>query len=70
MSPSELKKLKKSLPKNHLDVLSKNSGFSKTYVWQVLAGERNNNDIIDAAILLANQEKEQAKNRKDAISSL
>ena len=70
MSTEQLQKLRESLPKKHLDILSKRTGFSTVYIWQVLNGERNNNVIIDAAIELAKEEKANLELRAQAIESL
>lgn len=70
MAPEELQKLKLSLPKNHLDELSLRTGFSKTYIWQVLNGERNNVEIIDQAIVLAKEEKLKEEKRKEEVANL
>ncbi len=71
MNIIELDKLRKSLPKRWMATLSERTGKSKVYVWQVLNGkERNNNAIIDAAIILAKETKAREENRKLAITNL
>lgn len=70
MAPEELEKLKNSLPGNHLAELSKRTGFSQMYVWQVLNGSRNNNEIVDAAIALAKEEKRRCSKRQKEIANL
>ena len=70
MTTEELEKLRSKLPKNNLEALSKITGFSTVYIWQVLNGERKNDVIIDAAIQLAKEELEKINARKMAIENL
>jgi hypothetical protein len=57
MEPYELEKLKKSLSRGALAILSKRTQKSKALITLVLKGKRNNDQIIDAAIILAKEEK-------------
>ncbi len=66
----ELEKLKSSLPSDHLTILIKRTGFSRTYIYQVLAGERTNTQIIDAAIALAEECKKATLKRIEKINNL
>lgn len=71
MDTQELEKLKSALPSNHLDELSKRTGFSTAYIWQVLNEKRNQKPvIIDAAIQLAEEEKQAEEQRKNRIENL
>lgn len=70
MTTTDLEKLRARLPKNNLDAISKETGFSTVYIWQVLNGERNNTTIIDAALQLANTESEKEQARKQAFANL
>ena len=70
MSADELKKLKDSLPYDFGVELQKRTGFARTYCYQVLSGERKNPEIIDAAILLAKEEKEKRELQKSEIENL
>ena len=70
MTTEELIKLKNSLPKNYLDKLHESTGFSRPYICQVINGERKNFEIIDAAIILAKEEKIVRENRKSEVESL
>jgi septin family protein len=70
MDINDLIKLKTALPKNHLVELHKITKYSKTYIWQVLAGERENDQIIDAAIELAKENKEKIESRKSELANL
>jgi hypothetical protein len=70
ITSTELEKLKSSLPNDHLTILNKRTGFSKTYIYQVLNGERSNIAIIDAAIDLAEETKRHNIKRINKIQNL
>jgi len=70
MTTAELEKLKLALPSGYIDVLNERTGFSRSYVCQVINGERNNFEIIDAAIQLAKEEKVIREERILQINSL
>ena len=71
MNNIDLEKLKKALPTNYIDTLSERTGFSRSYVCQVINGKgRKNLNIIDAAILLAKEEKAIREERQMQINSL
>ncbi len=70
MDKEELEILKNNLPNGHLETLNRLTGYTKGYIAQVLAGERTNNEIIDAAIALAKKEKKRNDRRKAEIANL
>jgi hypothetical protein len=70
MTTNELEKLKSALPANYIDILSVRTEFSRSYVCQVINGERKNFEIIDAAIELAKEEKAIREERKMQIENL
>ncbi|MFZ4545863.1 MAG: hypothetical protein ACOYN4_00430 [Bacteroidales bacterium] len=70
MTTLELEKLKTALPVGYLDLLSVSTEFSRSYICQVLNGERNNVQIIDAAIELAKEEKAIREARSAEIANL
>lgn len=70
MTAEELEKLRNKLPSKYLKLLHDRTGKSKTYVWQVLNGQRVSSEIIDAAILLARQTTIAEQNQKELISNL
>lgn len=70
MTTQDLEILRNRLPKKTLVALHEKTGKSKTYIWQVLNGKRNNDEIIDAAILLANEQKAKDEARKNEITNL
>lgn len=70
MSTEELLKLRNSLPKNYLAELHDRTGRSTTYIWQVLNEKGNNDIIIDAAIILAEETSRKLNERKAAIANL
>lgn len=57
MTADELQKIRSYLPKKSLSILAKSTGRSTVYVWQVLNGKGYNDEVLDAAILLAKQHK-------------
>jgi len=63
-------KLRESLPSHNLKILSVRTGFSPTYIWQVLNGKRQSQDIIDAAVALAKETKERLETSKNDIANL
>jgi hypothetical protein len=70
MNTIDLEKLKNALPTNYIDTLSERTEFSRSYVCQVINGERNNLEIIDAAIELAKEEKVIREERQKQIDNL
>ena len=70
----ELLKVKENLPQNHLSILydRMNGRWSKSFIGKVLRGERNNDDIIFAALELAEEtlcKKIALKERINTIAS-
>lgn len=57
MKKKELNKLKRSLPANWCKLLSDETGLAKSTISMVLAGHRNNMEVIKAAIILAKENK-------------
>ena len=70
MEPKELEKLRKSLSRGALTILSKRTQKSKALVTLVLKGMRNNDQIIDQAIILAKEEKAVKLKRTQDIFNL
>lgn len=70
MTKLELRKLRKKLPKDYRLRIAKETGLTADYVYRVLIGERQNDEIIDAAIALASQHKEVLEIRKEALKNL
>lgn len=78
ITPSDLKKLRDSLPSNYAELLEtklekklgKEKGLSKSTIYSVMNGVRHNSVIIDAAIELARETKEKLESQKEAIENL
>ena len=71
MNAKDLKTLRNKLPKSWAATIASSTGKSKVYVWQVLNGkERHNDEIIDAAIELAKENKDKEAKRLEQIKSL
>lgn len=70
INASDLKKLRDSLPSNYAELLENKTEFSKSTIYSVMNGVRNNSVIIDAAIDLARDTKEKLESQKEAIENL
>ena len=70
MDLNSLQKLKKSLPTNSIKSLAQKCSVSEDLIRKVLSGKRNNENVIDEAILLAADYKLKKDKRLEAISSL
>lgn len=71
MTTRELEKLRKKMPSGWNTLLWKrlnNHSFSAIY--RVLNGDYNNDEIIDAALELAEEHQAHIKARKDKLDSL
>lgn len=55
MTKENLKTLRERLPKGYAQTLSESLNLSKRAIYAVMHGERNNQKIIDAASLLADE---------------
>lgn len=66
MTQKDLNKLKKRLPKNYgqkiQDSLAADKSYTTAYISMVLNGQSFNDDIVRAAILVAEQFEEDQKN--------
>jgi hypothetical protein len=71
MKTKELDKLKKKLPKRFRMILwTRLNKYSLSSIDAVLRGDRNNDEIIDAAINLAEEHQNELKSRLEKINSL
>jgi hypothetical protein len=71
MKTKELDKLKKKLPKKwRLLLWTRLNKYSISTINQVLRGDFNNTEIIDAAIQLAEEHQTELKSRSEKISGL
>lgn len=66
----ELKLLRDKLPKKYAETLSKTTGLSKSLVYAVLAGNRENETIFDAAMKLANDNLKKKKEQIDKLKEI
>ena len=67
---SLLVKLRNKLPKDYKEILSKETGYSESYIYHVVNGKRNNEEIIKAAIELAKKSQSQLSSIEKAIIDL
>ncbi len=67
---SLLLKLRNKLPKDYKETLSKETGFSESYIYHVVTGKRKNEIIINAAIELAKQSQSRLSSIEKAIIEL
>ncbi len=69
MNTTELKNLRRKLPKNSYTRLSEATGLSKSFVVKVMRGERSSQVVVDAAQTLADEyEKNVRENIINSIS--
>jgi hypothetical protein len=70
VTTNELKQLKKSLPYGWIDKLIKKTGYSKSMISKTLNKERDNDEIILAAIEMAKENKNTKKKISQKIAQL
>lgn len=70
MSKKELAKLRRALPRGYAKTLAETTGFDPVYVYRVINGDRKNEDIITAAIQLAEENRRKEAERKERIRQL
>ena len=70
ITPTELKKLRESLPDDYASLISLQTGLSKSLIYKVIQGSMANMKVIDAAIELAVSTKEKLSVQKEAINKL
>ena len=65
-----MKKVKKYLRRGDMTSIAKEFSVSRAFVYAVLAGERNNDAILQKAIAVAAQRKESALKLKEDLKKL
>lgn len=70
MTEKELIKLRKKLPKGYRETLSERFDITTGYIDQILRGEKERLDVIDAAIEIAEAHKQYLANQKRKIKQL
>jgi len=70
MNKTDLKKLRKRLPRSWAKLIAEKLNLSPIYVFKVLSGDRNNDTVILAAIDLAEESKEEKEKMRERIHSL
>jgi len=70
MTEKELAKLKKKLPKGYRETLAEQFDVTTGYIDQILRGEKDRLDVIDAAIAIAEVHKEYLAEQKRKIKKL
>lgn len=70
MKQDDLIRLKSLLPKDFASRLALSNNVSPGYVRKVLKGKVNRLDIVDSAILLAQEHQEKLKMRSARISNI
>jgi hypothetical protein len=70
MTPELLEKLKRSLPPKGIKTIAEKLNLSEDMVRKVLNNDKNNENVIDAAIELAKEYKEKQEERIQTINSL
>lgn len=70
MEIKDLKKLRKNLPKGSIGKIAEMLGVSNATVSSVLSGKRNNSDVINIAIEIAEERKRTVDKIVDRINTL
>lgn len=70
MTKKELQKLRKKMPPKYRETLSIKFGVTEGYIDQLLRGDKNNIEIIEEAIKMAQIHQEFLKSQKDKIKKL
>jgi len=70
ITQEELQKLRDMLPYDYAEIIEHRTGFSKSSIYKNLAGERYNQKIIDAAIILAKEIEADKQKAKAEIANL
>lgn len=70
LAKTDLKKLKKSLPSGAAQMLAESQGVTQSYVRMVLNGDREDVELIEAAIELAEAQKRLEETLKEKIQAL
>lgn len=70
MTEKEIIKLKRKLPKGYRETLAERFDVTTGYIDQILRGEKDRLDVIDAAIAIAEAHKQYLANQKLKIKKL
>ena len=70
MTQEQLSKLRKNLPSRYILILTKRTNFSQSTIYKVLHGERENHEVMTAAINLASEHQTKLENQKKEIEQL
>lgn len=66
---NHLKKIRVRLPARYADTLSESTGLSRRTIYAVMNGERNNQTVVEAAQLLADEyQKKREEKIREAVS--
>lgn len=66
----ELSKIKEALPKKGVKKIAEKTGLSHSMVSQVLSGHKQNDDVIDAALAVIEEDRENKKIRAERFKAL
>lgn len=70
MTKAERKKLRKNLPAGFLNILAAQLGFTPQYISDVIRGTRTNRNVMEAAILLAEETANVEKELKAKLAAI
>ena len=70
MDKKELEKIKSWLPRGYARIISEKTGRSISYIYQVVSGSTNNNEVYNALLELALTKKEEIEKRTKLIETL
>lgn len=66
----QLSVIRKNLPFRYGHIIKQQTGYSLSMIMKVINGERTNDEIIEAAIALAEEQIAKAKKRDSKIKKL
>ena len=70
MKKEELQKIKKWLPRGYARRIFLETGISFMTIYSTMNGKTNNKTVLDAASVIAQEEKEKLRKSKNKISAL
>lgn len=70
MKNEDIKKIKKWLPRGYGKVVQEKTGFSLAFIYQVVSGSTENDEVYNALLEVALENKKKIEERTKLISTL
>jgi hypothetical protein len=70
LTKTQIKKLRKELPTGYAATIATKFNVSKALIYAIVAGSRNNSEILKALIELAQKNKADSKSNIETVNSL